>query len=417
MNRAEDFTPVVLGADILGYSYAREFHNCFNKKSIILTSANISYTKSSSFADYRVVRDIDREEVLHSYLLENAGAFSSRPIVFGGTGDWRIRTLSKYKYELTEKGYCVPTIDFELLDSISQKDIFYSDCARLGVPYPKTLVWGFKGYRIKTEYDDLKNVDSFDVLKGLSYPLIAKPSNSADWHFADIPDQQKIYTIENFEKLKEVIEDLEKSPYSHALLIQEMLSDSDEALHTVTTFSDSEGNMLMGVTGDVILQSHTTTGIGNPLVIQGGNKRQDLLDYASKLLKAWKYEGYANFDVMDGKNKEPHFLEINTRPGRNTYYVSLAGCPFVKPFIDYYIEGHKKLEGLEKSELEAGNEFLFSMVSRKTALCVASPEKQEKIGTLFDKFGWQNPILNDKDNLLQRMAAKEYIKLTETRFI
>lgn len=411
------FDPIVLGADTLGYSYAREFNRIYGKKSIVLTSANIAYTKTSSFVKYENVKDIDKEEVLKKWLEDNIKRFKEKPIVFGGTGDWRIRTLSKYKDHFEELGYCIPAIDFELLDSISQKDIFYSDCGRLGVPYPKTLVRGFKGYRIEKEYDDLKNVDSFEALKDLKYPLIAKPSNSADWHFADIPDQQKIYKIEKYEKLEQVIKDLEKSPYSHALLIQEMLSDSDESLHTVTTFSDSEGNMLFGVTGDVILQSHTTTGIGNPLVILGGNKRKDLLEYASRLLKDWKYEGYANFDVMDDAEGKPHFLEINTRPGRNTYYVSLAGCPYVKPFIEYYIKGDKSLSALTPDELAAENEFLFSMVSKETAMSVANDENREKIAKLFDRLGWQNPLFNDADNLIQKLAAKEYIKLTENKFI
>ncbi|MBR5926655.1 MAG: ATP-dependent carboxylate-amine ligase [Firmicutes bacterium] len=412
-----DFSPIVLGADTLGYSYAREFNRIYGTKSLVLSSVNMKYTSKSRFVNYEIVPDIDKEEVLVKWLKDNIGRFKKTPIVFGGTGDWRIRTLSKHKKELTELGYVIPNIDFELLDSISQKDIFYQDCAKVGAPFPKTLVWGFKGYRIENESENLKNVSDFELLKSLKYPLIAKPSNSADWHFADIPDQQKIYTIKEPEKLIQVIKDLEKSPYSHALLIQEMLSDRDEALHTVTTFSDAEGNILVGVTGDVILQSHTPTGIGNPLVILGGNKRLDLLAYVQLLLKSWRYEGFANFDVMDDEDGNPHFLEINTRAGRNTYYFSLASCPFVKPYIEYYVHGDKTLSCLSSEESTAENEFLFSMVSKEKAVSVATGENKKTIEKLFDRLGWQNPLFNDADGFMQKRAAKSYIKLTEAKFI
>ena len=406
----KDWTPIVLGADILGYSYVRELHQYYGKKSFVLSGGKSHYVQRSSFTDYETVDRIDEEEPLMKWLRANRGRFGqASPIIFGGTGDWRIRTLSKNKEELTGLGYIIPNIDFDLLDSITQKDIFYGVCAKLGVPFPRTLVYGFKGYAIKEEFDGLEMVKSKEQLKDLEYPLIAKPSNSADWRFTGIKGQHKIYTIKNYEELIGVIEGLEASPYSHALLIQEMLNTEDESLHSLTTFSDKDGNMLLGVAANVILQSHTPTGIGNPLVIFGQGKNQHLLEYAAKILKDQKYEGFANFDVMDGKDGKPRFLEVNTRPGRNTYYFSLAGYSFVKTQIEYYVNKDIALSALSDKERRMDNTFLFSVVSRDTALKSAHGENLKAMEEFLKTGSLSNPLDYKADNFIQKIFARRYM--------
>ena len=120
---------------------------------------------------------------------------------------------------------------------------------------------------------------------------------------------------------------------------------------------------------------------------------------------------------MDGKDGEPRFLEVNTRPGRNTYYFSLAGCPFVKPYVKYYIEGDKTLSGLTEEERRADRHFLFSMVSRQTAQKWAHGENLKEINERFDSGNWGNPLFCAEDNFRQRLSAKIYIMRTEKTFI
>ncbi len=410
MNKDIDFVPIVLGADLLGYSYSREFYKHYGVKSYLISGLKVNYTMRSKFNDYHVVPGIDDEEVLMGWLRDHKGSFGGKkPIVHCGAGDWRVRTLSKHKDELTEMGYVIPNIDFDLLDSISQKDVFYAACSRLGVPFPRTWVYGFKGYELEGEGEGLTMLRDPEEVRKLEYPLIAKPSNSADWHYASIPDQHKVYTIEDPDHLIEVIRQLEQSSYSHALLIQEMLSTSDESLHTITTFSDKDGNILVGVTGDVILQSHSAEAIGNPMVILGRGNDSKLLEYAQRLLREWKYEGYANMDVMEDKNGNMCFLEVNTRPGRNTYYVSLAGCPFVKPQVEYFVRGHKQLESLTEAEKKADNPFLFTMVNEEVVRKYAHGDNLEEAVAHFRNGTAANPLINPDDTLLQRLFAKRFL--------
>ena len=66
----EKLVPVVLGGDILGYSYVREFHRVYGINSILLATADVKAASSSRFCDYRVVKGVDQEESLISYLMD-----------------------------------------------------------------------------------------------------------------------------------------------------------------------------------------------------------------------------------------------------------------------------------------------------------------------------------------------------------
>ena len=415
----QKFRPIVLGADTLGYSYARELYRCYGVVSTMLSGAVIKYSEKSRFTDYHVVENIDREEVIMQWLRSHAGTFGDEiPIVLGGASDWHVRTLSKHKPELESLGYVIPYIDFALLDRITQKDQFYAACDKLGIPYPKTWVVPF-GDDYDTSVVDgtsMRVVREIAEIRALAYPLIAKPSNSADWHYAKIPDRHKVYKINDPDTMEKLVRDISVSGYSHSLLLQEVLSDSDESLHSLTTFSDASGEVILGVSGNVLVQDRSATGIGNPLVILGDQRRRDLLDAASRLCREFGYEGYANFDVMNNAAGEPHFLEVNTRPGRNTYYVSLAGCPFVKPIIEYYIYHRDLRNALTATEQKAENPFLFCMVPRAVVAKETHDDRRERALRLFGSRTAGSPLLCREDTLPQRFWARVNYEHMRSRF-
>ena len=406
---SQDFVPIVIGSDTLGYSYAREFNHIYGTKTTMLSTADIKFSSKSRFVDYHIVDDIDHEDVLMGWLRQHKSSFHGKtPLVIGGASDWTVRNLSSNKPELESMGYVVPYIDFDLLDNVTQKDRFYAMCDKLSIPYPDTIVIPFGD-----EYDasvlsgtsmSLGDGDIHDIASDLDYPVIVKPSNSADWHYADIPGKHKVYKVANKSEFVSICESVAESSYSHALLVQEMLSDSDYCLHTVTTFSEN-GTMSIGVTGDVLIQDRSATGIGNPLVILGHDRNNCLLDYAKELNAAMGYDGYANFDVMDDKDGNPHFLEVNTRPGRNSYYVSQAGCPFVDPIVAHYVLGEELVDALPSDELAADRQFLFSMVPRSVIAAEAPSYKRNIALTMFDAGFAANPLLCEDDVFAQRFWA------------
>ena len=52
------------------------------------------------------------------------------------------------------------------------------------------------------------------------------------------------------------------------------------------------------------------------------------------------YRGFANFDIkLDERDGSFRFFEVNTRCGRNTYYMSLGGQNFVELIVREFLLG------------------------------------------------------------------------------
>ena len=170
---AELLQPVVVGGDILAYSYVRELHRAFCiPKTIVLAAADIKMLSSSRFTDYRIEEGVHDEAELMVILEKLAEEVHqenpNRVLLLLGCDDCHARHLSGNKARLEAAGYVVPYIDFELLDSITQKRRFYEICEELDIPYPQT--WYFS-----CGEDGPKTLP----VEEFTYPLIAKPSNSA----------------------------------------------------------------------------------------------------------------------------------------------------------------------------------------------------------------------------------------------
>ncbi|QKF07912.1 carboxylate--amine ligase [Berryella wangjianweii] len=328
---AARLTCVVVGGDILAYSYVRELHRAFGiARVIVLASRDIKMLSSSRFTDYRIIEGVTTAaEVLYPALEqialnERAGDPARRLLVLG-CDDVHARLLSAGKQRLQRAGFAVPYIDFQLLDEITQKRRFYELCEELGIPYPQT--WYF---------DCANGPDTLPVHE-FSYPLIAKPSNSALFQDATVARKRKIYEIDTPDELQQVWHDIRASDYGAELVIQDFIPGGDEAIRTLTTFSDAQGNLRVVSGGVVCLQDHDPTALGNPLAIMG-QREQAIIDAAAAFLKRVGYRGMANFDIKyDERDGTFRFFEVNTRCGRNTYYMSLGGVNFAELIVREFV--------------------------------------------------------------------------------
>lgn len=322
--------PVLVGGDILTYSYVREFYRAYGlRKCIVLATQDIKVISSSTFTDYRMRPGIHDPEVLCQELEAIAREVAGRKtLLLLGSDDVHARIFSKNKARLEAAGYVVPYIDFDLLDDITQKRRFYEICEQLDIPYPKTWYYDCSDATLEIPVDDF------------TYPLIAKPSNSAQFQEADIPHKKKIYEIQDAAELTRVWHSIRDSDYNNQLVIQDFIPGSDDHIHTLTLFANSDGDTVMGAGGTVCLQDHDPTALGNPLCILG-EKVDPIVEAGKKFLKAVGYHGFANFDIKyDERDGSYRFFEVNTRCGRNTYYMSLAGCNFVTLFVEDFLLGH-----------------------------------------------------------------------------
>lgn len=337
--------PVVIGADILGYSYVREYREAYGIRPLVISAVDMKVTSSSRFCDYRVDERCNDEDGLVELLSEVGREIEAAGKVgfVHGSADFNTRILSKHKDELS-RWYVVPYVDFDLLEDITQKERFYQICESLGIAYPKT--W----------YLDCAHPEQELDVSQFPYPCIAKPSNSATYDLLEFVGKKKIYEIATPEEMAHVWDVVSHSGYQHKLVVQDFVPGDDDAIRSLTTFSDAEGKLRVVSGGRVVLQDHSPLALGNPVCILS-EKVQRVVDDAAKFLKATGYHGYANFDIKyDARDGQWRFFEVNTRPGKNTYYVSLGGTNFVRPLVEDWVLGR------EVAYNEAYDPFVYTVV-------------------------------------------------------
>ena len=340
-----ELVPIVLGADILVYSYVRSFAETYrlDHKPIVITTQDVKIVSSSELCDYRMVDGADQDEVLVELLCGLGKELREQGLtgIVLGSGDWYARTLSQHKARLEEWLY-IPYNDFELLDMLTQKDAFHRLCEKNGLRHPRTL-----------ELDCSADAPAWDLdMLGIDFPCIAKPSNSAAWHFAEFEGKRKIHEPASLEELKDLYTTLrERTSYDRKLLVQDMIPGGDDSILSLTAYIDATGTATCCVLGQVVLQDHSPQALGNPVCIVNAfhspqlaerqDAMRDLVERAVQMIRAEGYRGYANFDVkFDERDGSFNLFEVNTRPGRNTFYVSLSGMPFVKPIVEDIVLGH-----------------------------------------------------------------------------
>ena len=322
--------PVILGSDFCCYSYIRCFWEAYGVKPIVLASADIKSVRSR-FCDYRVIPGIDRPEVCLPEL-ERLGdeliAAGKIPFLVG-CGDHYARLVSENKPPIEERWY-TPYLDFELLDDITQKERFYEICEEIGVPYPKTVYLDCG--------DKTATVDD----GGFMYPVIAKPSNSAAWHYAEFEGQQKVYLIHSREQLEALYKQLQETTYDKLLIVQEFIPGDDTQIRILSSYLDAAGDPVFMVGGRVMVEDHSPTAIGNPAVIVS-EQLDAVSDDALRFMRHVGYRGMANFDVKyDERDGTYKFFEINTRPGRSSDFVRQAGINFAQVQVDDVLMGEKR---------------------------------------------------------------------------
>lgn len=323
----EKLVPVILGGDILVYSFMRGLYDAYGLHSIVLASADIKFLSTSRLCEYRVLDRIDEDGFLADHLeqLGSELAAAGKVGLLLGSGDWYARILSENKERLSD-WFVVPYIDFALLDEITQKERFYEICERKGICYPKTLL------------ADCGDPHAQVGLDAFPYPVIAKPSNSACYHYAEFPGKKKIFEVESPDELSTIFENMKASTYDKELIIQDFIPGGDDAMYSITMFAVG-GEVRLSCAGRVVLQDHDPTAIGNPVCIVDAWP-DEAMEQARAFLAEVGYDGYANFDVKyDARDGSYRFFEVNTRPGRNSYYVTLAGVNFVVPIVEWFVCG------------------------------------------------------------------------------
>lgn len=381
----KEFIPVLLGGDINTYSVARAFYEQYRVKTYIFGKFPTGPSYNSKIIEYHPNPKSDTDDYFLKTVNHFAKKHADKKIVLIGCGDSYVALISKHKSELADN-IIAPYIDFELMNSLQQKETFYKLCEKHGVDYPGTLI-----------YDASMGMD-FEM--NFQFPVILKPSDSIQYWEHEFETQNKVYTIKDREELERVIGQIYGAGYTDKLIIQDMIPGNDEYMYVLTSYSDRNGKVKMMCLGHVLLEEHTPHGLGNHAVIIT-EPNEELMMKVKNLLEDLHYVGFSNFDIKydkrDGKFK---FFEINTRQGRSNYYVTGSGFNVAKYIVEEYVYGKELKLKLAKDE------HLWMVVPKAVAFKYVKEEANKaKLRKLIKEKKMVNPVFMRGDLKPRRFLA------------
>jgi len=395
--RHADFVPVILGANITSYGLARAFHEQYGISSIVLSSEDGKYISHSKIIENVIRPGLDDRDRFVEALLELASGFPEETKLLAlASGDTNARLLIENRQALSR--YIIPYIPEEILNRIVFKDCFYGYCEKLGIPYPKTVV--FDNQREEAPPDPLP----FD------YPIVLKPSDSSQFKCISFAGQKKVYIISGREELLTELDRAKQAGYKGTFVLQDMIPGDDTNLFVLTCYCDSNSDVVFSSLGRVLLEDPTPQAMGNHVSIVNEVNEQVVRD-AAKFLKEVGYTGFANFDLKyDERDNTYKFFEINVRLGRSNYYITGSGFNAVRWIVDDLIY-HKSLP-----TVVANKEHLYTNILKQQLLGMLTKEKEkDRVRRLYREGKVSNPLVYKKDRSLVRnfyvyLALLNYIR-------
>ncbi|MFV0364115.1 MAG: ATP-grasp domain-containing protein [Suipraeoptans sp.] len=372
-----EFIPVILGGDINTYSVARAFYEEYNVKSYVFGKYPTGPSFGSRIVEYTAHEDIETDGGFFNIIIPFAKKHSDKKIILFGCSDAYIAILSRNKSKLPDN-CIVPYADYELMEGLQKKDVFYNLCEKSGVDYPDTVI-------------HTKDM-GYDFEMNFEYPVVLKSSESITYWQHPFEGQDKVFFMNNREELVATMKKIYAAGYENPLIIQDTIPGNDEYMYVLTSYSNQKGEVEMMCLGHVLLEEHTPHGLGNhACIITEYNEK--LLKQAKKLLEDMHYVGFSNFDIKcdmrDGKFK---FFEINTRQGRSNFYVTGSGFNIAKYVVEDYIYGMKHEFSSAKEK------HLWMVVPRGVAFkYVKSAETKKTMRELINRGKVVNPVFMGGD--------------------
>ena len=188
--KERDFIPMLFGGDINTYSVARAFYERYKVKSYTFGKFATGPSYQSRIIEYTPNPKIDTDEVFMKTVKSFCSKHADKTVVLVGCGDSYVALISKHKNELP-KNTIAPYIDFDLMNSLQQKETFYKLCEKHGVDYLGTIIHN-------------KEM-GHDFEMNFPFPVILKPSDSIQYWEHPFDTQKKVYTIKDKKELDQVL--------------------------------------------------------------------------------------------------------------------------------------------------------------------------------------------------------------------
>ena len=326
---ANKFEVVLVGTDINAYYMARNFHEEYNIKSYVIGRVPMLFTSLSNIINLTIVPSLIEEDVFVKELIKLAKKINNKKIILVGCNDDYVSLIIKNRKELS-KYYLFNYTNMDLFNLLVNKELFYQEYGDI-LDIPKTYI-----------YDVNLNLNR-DKVNEFRYPVIIKPSNIIKYHQCEFPEQAKIYKLNNILEVENIIDTIRSSGYDDKLIIQEFIPGDDTRLFDSVFYVSSKGNVQLQSFGQIGLQEHTKTGIGNLTVLINGynefNNTDIVRDKLKDFLEKIKFNGICEFDLKyDERDKKFKVFEINARQARSSYYLTACGYNLAKYLVLDLIE-------------------------------------------------------------------------------
>lgn len=346
-----DFSVVLVGNDANAYYMARNFHEEYGIKCHVLGRIPMLFTSMSNIINLRIVPDLNKNDIFLDTVINLAKKINQEKIILVGCNDDYVSLIIKNSKVLS-KYYLFNYTNELLLNKIVNKEEFYKNFKDMGLDFPKTYF-----------YDSEKN---YNFLKTFRYPIIIKPSNVIAYHQTN--DLDKVYKSNTEEETINIIKKIRSAGYKDKLIIQEFIPGDDSRLFDCVFYVSSQKKVWLQSFGQIGLQEHTRTGIGNlTVVINGYNEfhNTDIIkDKLKKFLEDIEFNGICEFDLKyDVRDNTFKVFEINPRQARSSYYLTKCGYNLTKYLVDDLVY-HKDYEFIFIDEL-ACLSFVPTYVVRK----------------------------------------------------
>lgn len=354
------FIPVILGGNLGAYSIARSFHEAYGTKSITISRLITGPISHSSILQTVVEGNMEQEESLLASLNRIDFTYPSVPKMLIGSDDWHVEIITGLRPKLGAN-WTIPYSSQEVISYVTKKANFYALCEKLGVDYPKTLVFS--------------DMSASDLHLPFDFPVVVKPTNSITYQALSFTGKRKVYIVDTREEFEEAISLIRGGGYLEDIIIQEFIPGDDTSMHVLTCYTTREGKTIMSSLGQTLVEDHTPTGAGNHLAIRT-LINEEVAEKAARLIEHVGYVGFSNYDLKyDSRDGKYKFFEMNARLGRSNYYVTAAGNNVARYYIEDYF--HNSEINISPSQ----KEVLYSIIPKKLLL---KNIKQEQLRTAVE---------------------------------
>ena len=437
---------VGIGGDIGIYAFQRAAHEKYGWQPVVISQVTTTFMKHSRLAEGIIEPDVHTPDALIARLNEFSAAHPDDDLVLLTNLDWHVRVLAQRRSEIDPR-WLIPLCDLATFDRVSSKVAFAAVCDEVGVRTPHTLSVVFApqqapdagaGPGVVADGSDSDGCVSADeaIAKvrslGLEYPLIGKPSASADWFKAAFPGKLKIHHFANESELVEVLSHLKALAYPSEFLVQEFVPGDETHMRSLTAYRDRQGRVTLLAGGQVLLEEHTPGTLGIPAAILTGVD-DEAFESARRVLDATDYYGFANFDYkVSSHDGSRVFFEVNPRIGRNNFYVTAAGVNVADAVARDLLPEHYATQGGLDSDPTAvpSGEILYSVVPYRILLrYIREPRLRARVRAAKNRSGVFHPLEYRGDASLTRrlwvkalkvrlaqMLRKHYPTATDTGF-